>query len=168
MPSCGRRPSRILRWMRRRRDSWSIVASRVAAAANARQIHQGLDARRRQPVRPGAGGGSVAQERRPVRRLGRKVGAEGLPVLIAIGARVWPTGNPDIVQVSRDRLGIHFAETVAAASRQAPQKQPGGRLPTCGIGTSRIRMRAVCATVIGPSTGLPQTRLAPDPLASGF
>jgi len=60
-PSCGRRPSRILRWMRRRRDSWSIVASRVAAAANARQIHQGLDARRRQPVRPGAGGERVAR-----------------------------------------------------------------------------------------------------------
>ena len=47
--------------MRRRRDSWSIVASRVAAAANARQIHRGLDARRRQPVRPGAGGERLAR-----------------------------------------------------------------------------------------------------------
>src|SRR5438094_3851243 len=60
-PSCGRRPSRILRWMSRRRDSWSIVASRVAAAANARQIHRGLDAWRRQPVRPGAGGERLAR-----------------------------------------------------------------------------------------------------------
>src|SRR5882724_10591416 len=57
--------------------------------------------------------------------LGRSIGAEGLPALVAIGASAVAAGNPDLVQVSRDRpsrLGIHFAETVGAASRHATQK----------------------------------------------
>src|SRR5437763_599793 len=48
MPSCGRRPSRILPWMRRRRDSWSIVASRVAAA---RECGRGDSSTERRPAR---------------------------------------------------------------------------------------------------------------------
>src|SRR5947199_7046524 len=48
MPSCGRRPSRILPWMRRRRDSWFMVASRVAAARQCGRVDSSTE---RRPVR---------------------------------------------------------------------------------------------------------------------
>jgi len=58
----------------------------------------------------------------------RTVGAEGLPVLVAIGASAGAAGDSHLVQVSGDpqrRRGIHVTETtetVAAASRHAVQK----------------------------------------------
>ena len=60
--------------------------------------------------------------------LGREVGAEGLPVLVAIGACSVAARDSHLVQVSGDslsRLAINFAETVeavTAASRHAVQK----------------------------------------------
>ena len=62
-------------------------------------------------------------------RLGGKVGAEGLPLLVAVGAGAEAAGDLDLVQVSGDsllRLAIDFAETVeavAAAKRHGVQKR---------------------------------------------
>src|SRR5438445_9396150 len=59
--SCGRWPSWILCRMRRRRDSWSIVASQVAAAREHTPHSPG--SRRLGSANPGgrgAGGGSLA------------------------------------------------------------------------------------------------------------
>src|SRR5207245_10143642 len=48
MPSCGKRPSRILPWMRRQRDSWFMVASRVSAARECGRVDSSTE---RRPVR---------------------------------------------------------------------------------------------------------------------
>jgi hypothetical protein len=62
-------------------------------------------------------------------RLEGKVGAEGLLLLVAVGAGAEAAGDLDLVQVSGDillRLAIDFAETieaVAAAKRHGVQKR---------------------------------------------
>src|SRR6266700_3216588 len=64
-----------------------------------------------------------------LRGLGRPVGAEGLPLLVAVSAGAEAAGDLDLAQVSGDSPGwltINLAETVeavTAASRHAVQKR---------------------------------------------
>ena len=94
------------------------------AGFDIRQIHRSLDARERQTgeARVQASKGSTGAVQaagaytEPLgARLGRTVGAEGLPALVAIGASALAAGDPELIQISGDvqgRLEIHLAETV--------------------------------------------------------
>src|SRR2546425_1660590 len=78
--------------MKRRRDSWSIVASRVVAAANTRQIHRGLDTQQHQPVRPGcrhADSSTNDRTQRGTRRWDPRQQAAGKAVKARKQANLW-------------------------------------------------------------------------------
>jgi hypothetical protein len=60
-------------------------------------------------------------------RLGGKVGAEGLPFLVAVSAGAETAGDSDLAQVSGDSPGwltLHLAETVEAVAAASPTRRP--------------------------------------------
>src|SRR5439155_5393611 len=83
-------------------------------------------------LRPAMGAREVVRglNRQHARFTRRTVGAEGLPVLVAIGASAGAAGDSHLVQVSGDPQGrreIHVTETTETVAAAEPTRRPETR-----------------------------------------